>query len=270
MNARKVAVKGVTLACEVQGAGVPMVFLHGFPFHHEMWRAQIEALAHEFWVIAPDFRGFGKSQITEDDVSAGVGMDQLAADVVAILDELGVTVPIVLVGFSMGGYAAFQLALRWPERLRGLILCDTRAAADADQARTGRLKMAEEALTKCDASPAEAMLPKLLAPITFEDRPDVADKVRSFIKSASPEAVAAAQRGMAKREDVRGRLSEIVCPALGVVGEADAISPPAEMREIVAALPHARIVEIAGAGHTAPLENPSAVTAAIADFARLL
>lgn len=262
--------EGVTLAYELVGDGEPIVLLHGFPFHRGMWRAQIEALADEFRVIAPDLRGFGQSALAREDVEDGVGMDRLAADVAAVLNHASVREPVVLVGFSMGGYAAFQFAFRWPQRLRGLVLADTRAVADTEEGRAGRLKMAEAALAAGDASPAEAMIPKLLAPASLESRPEIVAQVKEFITAASAQAIASAQRGMARREDVRERLGEIHCPVLGLVGAEDAIASPAEMRGIIEALPNGKLVEIPSAGHSTPLENPNAVTHALAEFSRSL
>ncbi|HMP04997.1 MAG TPA: alpha/beta hydrolase, partial [Lacipirellulaceae bacterium] len=228
---------------------------------------QIERLASEFRVIAPDLRGFGGSLLADGDVDAGVAMDRYMADVWAALDALGATDPVVLVGFSMGGYAAWQGALRTPQRLRGLVLCDTRAVGDSAEAAAGREKLAAAVLAAGDASPALAMLPKLLSAETQERRPDVVAETTAMIERQSPEAIAAALRGMARRDDVRSRLAEIACPCLAIVGSADVISPPDEMRSIVEALPDARLVE-APAGHMAPMENAEAVTEALLEFAR--
>jgi pimeloyl-ACP methyl ester carboxylesterase len=273
MAERQFSVDGVTLNVEDRGSGPPVALVHGFPLDHRMWDAQIDALAGRFRVVAPDLRGFGRSTLADDDAENGVGMERYAADVVALLDALDIGEPIVVVGFSMGGYAAWQLALRWPTRLRGLMPCDTRAAADAEEARASRLKMAEAAMQAGNSSPALAMLPKLLAPETHQERPDIVDRTRAIIERQSAEAVAAAQRGMARREDVTGRLREIACPAACIVGVEDAISTPKEMHEIATVLAEtrmadARLVEIEFAGHMTPLENSSAVTEAIAEFVR--
>lgn len=261
-------VPGAQIACEVAGHGIPLVLLHGFPFHRGMWRAQIESLAGECRVIAPDLRGFGESTLAADDIEQGVAMSRYADDVAAVLEDLSVDEPIVLVGFSMGGYAAFQFAFKHPRRLRGLVLCDTRAVADTDEARAGRLKMAEAVLAEGDSKAAEAMLPKLLSAANLAGNGPAAAAVRSMLAAASPHAIAAAQRGMARRDDVRSRLGEIRCPVLGVVGAEDAISPPAEMREIVAAVPQGRLVEIPESGHSTPLEQPAAVSEALREFLR--
>jgi len=270
MGMLSIAVDAVSLACEERGNGPVIVLLHGFPLDHEMWAAQIEALSGEYRVLAPDLRGFGQSMITAFDVEVGVPMEKYAADLLITLDTLGVTQPIVLAGFSMGGYAAWQFALRNPERLRGLVLCDTRAVADPEEAKAGRMKMAEAVLAARSAEPALAMLPKLLSPATPKSRPELAERVRTMILRQSPEAIAAAQRGMARRENVTARLGSIACPCLGIVGVDDAISPPKEMRGIVDALPKAKLVEVPNAGHMTTVENPDAMTAALRDFMQSL
>lgn len=273
MAERQFNVDGVRLVCEDRGSGPPVVLLHGFPLDHAMWEAQIEGLSSRFRVIAPDLRGFGRSTLGSEDAELGVGMERYAADVIAMLDWLEIAEPVVLVGFSMGGYAAWQAALRWPGRVRGLVPCDTRAAADAEEARAGRLKMAEAAMQAGNSSPALAMLPKLVAPRTQEERPDVVERIRGIIERQSAESIAAAPRGMARRTDVRGELNAIAAHSLCIVGVADAISPPKEMHEIAvllakSGLDDVRLVEIENAGHMSPMENPAAVTEAIRAFAR--
>jgi 3-oxoadipate enol-lactonase len=267
MAEHKVPIGGVTIGCEVRGEGPPVVLLHGFPLDRAMWDAQVPALASEFKVIAPDLRGFGKSTLEARDAETGVDMQRYAADVLATLDALGVNEPVVLAGFSMGGYVAWQIALQRLDRLRGLALCDTRAAGDAEEAAAGRRKMAEAVLAAGQAEAALGMLDKLLSAETHELRPDVVKAVKEMMLRQSPEAIAAAQRGMARRPDVRGELAKITCPALCLVGLADAISKPNEMAEIAAALPNAKFVEVAG-GHTTPMENPDAVTESLREFAR--
>ncbi len=273
MTERQFNVDGVRLHVEDRGSGPPIVLLHGFPLDHNMWAAQIDALSARFRVIAPDLRGFGKSMLANEDADLGVGMDRYAKDLTGLLDWLQVLEPAVVAGFSMGGYVAWQLALRWPERVRAIIPCDTRAAGDADEARAGRLKMAEAAMQQGDATPALAMLAKLLAPQTHEGRPDIVERVRTNILRQRPEGIAAAQRGMARREDVRGKLDTITADSLCIVGVSDAISPPAEMHEIAKLLAKSgpddvRIAEIENAGHLSPMANPAAVTEAIDAFAR--
>lgn len=244
------------------GRGKPLLLVHGFPLDHTMWQRQIDDLAADFRVIAPDLRGFGPSG-----VSAGtVSMQQMADDLAALLDCLGVTEPVALCGLSMGGYVGWQFALRHRQRLAKLIQCDTRAVADSPEAAAGRLKTAEKVLAEGAKVVADAMLGKLFAPITAQSQPAIVEATRQVMLRTSPEGIAAALRGMAERPDVSGRLTELDMPALIVCGEHDAIAAPAEMRGIAEQMPQGEFVLIREAGHMAPLEQPAAFNAAIREF----
>jgi 3-oxoadipate enol-lactonase len=247
-----------------RGAGTPLLLVHGYPLDHSMWLGQLNGLSDEYRVIAPDLRGFGSSVVTPGTVT----MKQLADDLVSLLDALGIDEPIIFCGLSMGGYAAWQFALAHRSRLARLILCDTRAVADSAEAAAGRLKTAERVLTEGSAVAAEAIIPKLFAPATFQEQPRTVESTRQVILRTNPEGIAAALKGMAQRPDVSSRLSEIDVPALLICGEHDGIAPPAEMRQIAAAMPNARFVEVTAAGHMAPLERPAEVNTAIREFLR--
>jgi len=242
-----------------KGSGVPVLLLHGFPLDHSMWSSQIDALADRYRVIAPDVRGFGQSPLGIVDEVAGILMVQYADELAEFVDAVAVKEPFVLAGFSMGGYIAWQFVRKHDQRLRALIQCDTRAAADTEEARAGRIKMAENVAEWGSGRVAEMMGPKLFAPSTFEKKPDLIAAVRQVVERTPPAAIAAAQRGMAARPDVTTLLSTITMPTLILVGEHDAISTPAEMRSIAEAIPKAQFVEIASAGHMTTMENPTAV-----------
>ncbi|MBI2823812.1 MAG: alpha/beta fold hydrolase [Planctomycetia bacterium] len=259
---RRIDVNGASLNVIDRGAGPAVVFIHGFPLNHTMWAAQLDALAANNRLIAPDLRGFGQSTATDGTVTIA----QFADDVAAALDALAVRQPVCLCGLSMGGYVAFQFLRKYRDRVRSLVLCDTRSAADTPEAAEGRRKMAEEVLRNGTAALAEAMLPRLLHPRTAQERPQVAAAVRDMILSCDPRGVAAAQRGMAARPDVTELLPSIDVRTLVIVGQEDAISPPAEMRKIAAAIPQAQFVEVPDAGHMAPMENAALVNAALAKF----
>lgn len=244
------------------GEGMPLVLLHGFPLDHAMWSAQIDALAPRFRVIAPDLRGFGGSEPTEGVVT----MAQFADDAAAVLDALNIDRPVALAGLSMGGYIALEFFRRHRARLAALILCDTRAAADDAAAAAARLTTAEQVRREGMAALAAGVAAKLMAAATLSARPKLALAVHDAALAASPIGVAAAALGMGRRDDFTEALATIDCPTMLIVGECDAISPPAEMRGMAARIPGAKLVEIPAAGHLAPLENPAAVNAAIAEF----
>lgn len=248
------------------GSGQPVVLLHGFPLDHRMWTSQIAALGEEHRVIAPDLRGFGQSTLAAGDAENGVEMHRYAADVAGLLDKIGVKEPVILCGFSMGGYILWQFALRYPQRVRAIVLCDTRAVPDSAEAREGRLNTAEDVMKTGTDSLVKSMLPKILSKVTLSQRPEVVRQVTQIMHACEPAAVAAALRGMAAREDVTAKLAQLKQPALIIVGTEDAISPPAEMRSIAELIPHVQFVEIPDAGHMTPLENAGAVTESLQRF----
>lgn len=259
------AVDSMVLA---EGKGPPIVFLHGFPLDHSMWESQIDSFASSYRVIAPDLRGFGGSSLPTNEPEKAVStMAEMADDLVQNLEFLEIQEPIVLCGLSMGGYVAFEFWRRHRTRLAGLILCDTRAAADTPEAAQGRLDTAAKVLAAGNTEAlTEGMIPKLFAPLTIEKQPDIVTKMRERMLATSPAGAAAALRGMAERIDFRPKLANIELPTLAIVGEHDAISPPDEMRAFVKQIPEATLEVIPRAGHMAPMENPGPVNAAIRRF----
>jgi 3-oxoadipate enol-lactonase len=259
---KTVRVADAELKVLVRGSGPPLVLMHAFPLDHSMWSAQIERFASHWQVIAPDLRGCGASDVTAGTVS----MLQMADDLAAILDELKVDVPVVYCGLSMGGYIAWQFARKYPERLRALVLCDTRAKADTPEARESRMKMLDHVLRAGTGYVAEAMLPKLFAADTLARLPGAVEFVRERILLAPPTGVAAALRGIADRPDMTDFLPQIRVPTLVIVGEQDTITTADEMREMAAAIPGAELVVIKNVGHLTALESPVEFNAALARF----
>ncbi|MHB1034249.1 MAG: alpha/beta fold hydrolase [Pirellulales bacterium] len=262
MNANTVTANDVAMAAADEGQGPAVLLVHGFPLNHTMWVNQIEALSATHRVIAPDLRGFGASAATEGVVT----MEQFADDLAAMLDALAISEPVTLCGLSMGGYVAFEFWRKYAPRVRALILCDTRAAADAPEAARLRLETADRVLREGPAIVAQGMVGRLFWSETQVRQPEVIQAVRRMMLDAKPAGIAAALRGMAARSDSTGLLAGIRVPTLVVVGQHDIISPVEEMRTIAGAIPGARLVRIAQAGHMAPMENPAAVNAAVARF----
>ncbi len=245
-----------------QGTGPTLLLVHGFPLDHTMWVGQIEELAETHRVIAPDLRGFGASTVTAGTVT----MEQMADDLACLLDALEMRDPVTFCGLSMGGYIAWQFFQRHRAKVARLILCDTRAEADTDQAAAIRRETAERVVAEGPGFVADAMIDKLFAPSTHSEHPERIQATRDTILNTVPDGIAAAARGMAQRSDATKMLPEIDVPTLVVCGRHDAISTVDEMRQIADAIPAARFVEISAAGHMAPLENPDEVNRAIRSF----
>ena len=260
-----ISIGSVSLDVLDEGRGEPLLLVHGFPLDHMMWRGQVSELSQGFRVLAPDLRGFGGSSPLAVD-EAVLTMAQFADDLAALLKSLQVREPVNFCGLSMGGYVAFQFAVRYPERLRRLILCDTKAAADTKEAAENRHKLAAKVLAKGSQVAAEAMLPKLFSKRAIESPAPCVEETRQTILRTRPQTIAAALRGMAEREDFTPKLGAIRVPTLVVCGAEDVITPSAEMRTIAAAVPGAEYCEVSAAGHMSPLEDPRTVNQALRKF----
>ena len=259
---KRLSVRGVDLHVLVRGTGMPLVLLHAFPLDHSMWGAQIERFASQAQVIAPDLRGFGSSGVTAGTVT----MEQMADDLAAILDQLAVTEPVVLCGLSMGGYVAFQFARKYPQRLRALVLSNTRSAADTPENRQLRLNMVQQVLEVGPAPVAESMLQRSFSTESLTRIPGAVEFVRERIMLTAPEGIAAALRGLAERPDVTGLLSRLSVPTLVIAASDDVITPASEMREMAAGIANSEFVVLPGVGHLSALEAPVEFNALLARF----
>ena len=253
----KISIGPRQLAYESVGNGPALVLVHAFPFDSRMWRKASAALAGQRRVITPDMRGFGLSDLGSGDHSIA----DMADDVAALLDAL--KLPAATVGgMSMGGYVALAFARRHFDRLKALVLADTKAAADTPEARQGRDAAIALVETQGVAALLERQIPRLLSA-------SASDSLRAEVRALGaqpPDAVIAALRALRDRPDRTDELSAIAVPTLVMVGTQDVLSPPEEARTMAAAIPHARVAEIPGAAHLSNLENPDAFAAALAGF----
>jgi 3-oxoadipate enol-lactonase len=248
----KLSVAGAELACDVTGSGLPVLLLHAFPLGLAMWDEQARALADAYQVVRFDARGFGDSPPGDGLLT----MERIADDAVGVLDRLGIPSAVVA-GLSMGGYAALALVRRHPDRIRALVLADTRAGADSAEARATRAAQAEKVRREGAATIADAVLPKLLGTTSHQQRPELVARVRRTIESNPPRGIADALAGLAARADSTPTLREIRVPTLVIVGEEDTITPPAEAEALQRGIAGSRLATIPRAGHLANLENPA-------------
>lgn len=259
-------VRGIEMAFDDTGGnGAALVLLHGFPFDCSMWRGQAEAFGGEFRIVAPDLRGLGETPLDGKEMS----IEGMAEDVAALLDELKLG-RIILGALSMGGYVAFEFFRKFPERVRALILADTRPQADTEENRRAREVNAQRALKEGMAPIVESMLPKLFSARTRERGGEVLERVREMMFRTNPAGAAAALRAMAVRRDQTDLLPSINVPTLIIVGSEDAITPPADSEAMSAKIDGSRLVVLEGAGHISNVEQPEEFNRALAEFLRAL
>jgi len=251
----------IQMTYDDSGAGPPVVLLHGYPFNRSMWREQVAALSATHRVITPDLRGHGDS----DSPAGPATMNTMARDVGLLMDGLGIT-RAVIGGLSMGGYVALAFYRLFALRVRSLILADTRAQADTEEAKQIRAQQSEKLMAEGMAGIVDSMLPKLLAPETVSKRPEVVKRIRDMMLRTKPKGAAAVLMGMAMRDDQTEHLSRIIPPTLILVGHDDAITPLQDSERMHHEIGGSRLVVIENAGHVSNIEQPERFNEALTDF----
>lgn len=251
---------GVRLACDDVGSGEAVVFMHAFPLDRTMWRSQLAFFGDRCRCVAVDLRGSGASPAVPP-----FTIEQLADDVAALLDVLRID-RATFVGTSLGGYVAFALWRRHRERVRGLVLTDTRATADDDAMRRRREQLSELARREGSAAVADAQVASALGKSTRARRPELVAEVHGLMARASVAGIVGTIEAMLGRPDSTPLLSTIDVPTLVIGGEEDAITQPKDMRALAAAIPGAVLELLPDAGHLPSIERPAAFNAALAGW----
>lgn len=247
---------GIRVNFTDDGAGTPLLFVHGFPLDRNSWEPQILAFAADHRCIAPDLRGFGDTEAT-----VGVAtMEQFADDLAALLQHLRLE-SAVIIGHSMGGYIALAFARKYAKMLRGLVLVATRSTADSPDAAAGRRATAEKVRTEGTAPLIANMAPKMIA--AGNAHSGLPDFVQMMMGRASQDGVVATLRGLADRPDSTPLLPTITVPTLVITGTDDDLIPASESEKMAAVIPRARLEKIAGAGHLVAYEKPAEFNAAL-------
>lgn len=246
---------------EVLGDGPDVVLLHAFPVNHNLWRPVAERLALRYRVVLMDLRGHGDSGAGEGPAT----MEKHAGDVARVCDEAGVG-KAIFGGVSIGGYVLFEFWRRHRERVRGLMFCDTRAGADSDQARAGRLRAADDVEKNGPDAFVDGMIPRLFGETTRSNRPDLVEAARAMGRKMTVAGIAAVQRGMAARPDSIATLRTIDVPTLLLFGAEDTSSPRSEGELIKQHVHQARLQVIPQAGHLAVFEQPESAHELIRKF----
>lgn len=250
---------GVSIDYSDDGRGLPVVLLHGFANDRFLWQPQIDALKGSYRIIAPDLRGFGGSSGTD---GRAVSVDEYAADIERLLDHLRVGRAVVG-GISLGGYVSLAFALHHPGRLSGLVLANTRAAADPPDWSPQREEMERSVQARGAQAVVENYGDKPFGPGC---PPAIKETVRAMILRQPTPGLLSGTRGMAQRPDRRPSLGAIRVPTLVIHGSEDVFTPPWEAESMHRAIPGSRLVNLPGAGHLSNLDSAEAFNAALDEF----
>ncbi len=254
---------GGRIACNVSGENKnrSVIFIHGFPFDKSIWDGQMTLLSKDHLAVAFDLKGHGYS----DPGSGQYLIEFIVDDLFAVMDHLDVEKGVIC-GLSIGGYAAMRAIEREPSRVSGLILCNTKSAADTNAAKLNRANQIKMILAGKRHQFAEDMARSLFAPESFDKNRTAVDRITAIMKSTSEIALIGTLIALAARMDMTESLENISAPTLIVTGDKDKVATQADAELMKSKTRNSKFVLIHGAGHLSNLENPAEFNAAILDF----
>jgi 3-oxoadipate enol-lactonase len=257
------------------GAGLPVVFLHPTPLDHDYWRPLLQELGGGLRAIVPDLRGHGSSELggplepgAFDRVPDApvLSMQQLASDVLALLDKLGL-VDAVFVGCSIGGYVMLELWRHAPQRMRGLAFICSKPQPDAEAGLVKRAANIAIARQSGVSALFDGMAKLLVGESAQRRRPEIVAECRAHM-TISAEAFIAVQAGLATRPDSISTVATIEGPVLAIAGGEDTAVAPADMEAFNSAYGGCEFHLIPDAGHFAAYEQPERVAELLGPWLR--
>ena len=264
---------GAQLAYRDSGTGPAVVFLHPTPLDGEYWRPLTEDLAG-VRAIVPDLRGHGGSELGTLPVGGFalvpdvpvLTVGQLAADVLALLDRLGVR-EAIFAGCSIGGYVLLEIWRRAPERVSGLAFVCSKPQPDAEANLARRAVTIAQARSGGSSALFDGMAQALIGATARERTPELVAQLRARM-TLTPEALAAVQAGLATRPDSVPTVATIDVPVLAIAGGEDPGVTPVEMETFNAAPGGCEFHLLPDAGHFAAYEQPRKIAALLAEWLR--
>ena len=251
------------IAWERRGAGEPLLLIHGLGYARWGWEPVLPGLAERFDVILFDNRGIGES----DSPAGPYTVAELAADAAHVLDEAGIERAHV-VGTSLGGMVAQELALARPERVGGLVLgCTTPGGPRSHPMPSVTVALMAEAATMEPAVALRRFVENALAPETVAQRPELVDRIVAHRLATAQDPVAwAAQAAAGATFDAYDRLGGLAKPTLVHHGTEDVVVDPRNGDLLVTLLPDARLDRFPGTGHLYFWEQPETFVESVTAF----
>ncbi len=260
MDKQYVELNGLRMAYREKGQGQAVVLLHGFCGSSAYWDKLLPLLPESSRLIVPDLRGHGDSGAPDGVYS----METLADDIAQLVQQLGLGKAILL-GHSLGGYAALAVAEHYPELLAGFGLIHSTAFPDSEEAKQGRLKSQETIKEKGLPVFIDGLIPKLFAPAHLQSMPDEVQEAVRIGYGTSPEGAVNTLEGMRLRPDRNRVLETARVPVLLVAGKHDQIVPVERTFTVSGDRFTQCLIE--DAGHMSMMESPQKLADAISSFA---
>lgn len=257
----KTEINGLSVFLAGDNKNQAIIFIHGFPYDHTMWDAQVKALSDKYFCVTYDIRGLGESYVGDGQYT----MEAFVWDLYSIIDKLNLEQPVIC-GLSMGGYIALRAVEKEQKKFSALILLDTRSESDDN---AGKLKRAN-AINKINVDGldayVESFVPLCFSKKTIENNSGMFTSTLSKCKSNNPLGVKGCQIAMLSRTDTTLSLKKIKIPTLVLVGRYDALTPPEVMKKLAKKIKTSKFNIVPKSGHMTPLENPEHVNKKIIKF----
>lgn len=250
-------INGKPLAIEVEGAGAPVVLVHGLGGTGNIWEPQVRALAGRFRFLRLDLEGSGRSPL-----QGKLTIEGWIADILAAMDKHGMS-SAALVGHSLGALIVQHLAARHPARVSKAALVGA-VTAPAEAGRKGLAERAAKVRADGMEAVADAIVKGATAETTRARRPEVAAFARELLMRQPAEGYARSCEALAAAS--APDLAAARCPFLLVVGAQDAVAPAATANAIASRLSQARIGTIEDSGHWLTIEQPQRVSDCLGQF----
>lgn len=238
-----------------------VIFLHGFPFNKNMWRAQMLQLDEQFIGIAIDIRGHGHSTRGHGFFS----VDVFAKDLIQFITHLNLN-NVVLCGVSMGGYIALRTYELIGSTLQGLILSDTHSFADNNMAKQKRFDSIQ-ALLKYGKRPFSlGFIETVFSKKTLTENPEAIETIKSAIRRNDLQNICATQLALAARTDTTAMLNTITVPTLVIKGKEDKLITDLQTKTLLDNIAHVKFIEFTESGHLPNLEEPEKFSGEVNSF----
>ncbi|MBA3540774.1 MAG: alpha/beta fold hydrolase [Deltaproteobacteria bacterium] len=256
---------GTTLYYEDTGpgsTGETIVFSHGLLWSTELFAPQIAALRDRYRCIAWDHRGQGRSAA---DHREHIGMELVWQDAVQLLEHLAAG-PVHFCGLSMGGFVAMRMAARRPDLVRSLLLLETSSEPEPLE-NVARYRLLTRVTRLLGTRVVRGQIAPIMMGRTIRNDPARTAELAGFVEVMSRRRdIWRAINGVIDRPAIHDELARITAPTLIIVGDEDTATPLAKAEKIRSGIAGAQLVRIPGAGHSCTVEQPVAVTAALAQF----
>lgn len=254
-------IDGLSVFLEGNSKNKSIIFIHGFPYDHTMWKAQIDELSENYFCVAYDIRGLGESPVGDGQYT----MESFVDDLETIMTKLKLDKPI-LCGLSMGGYIGLRAMEKMQEKFSAVILCDTRSDADNNEGKQKRAAAIKRINDEGLAPFAKDFITNCYGDFFKQNHKDDFEKRIAKSSPFNPVGVKGSLLAMIGRNDTTEYLNKIKIPALVICGELDALTPPAVMKPLAEKISNSDFVVIKNSGHMSPIENPEEVNEAIKKF----